>query len=414
MPAEIVELITQITRQRHLEKDFVAEALADAIETALRKRKGSDYPIEATVDTRRGDINIFVEKKVVENVEDPDLEISVDEAKKFNPNPVVGGTIKVPIPFENLGRGIVYKIQSLFLQKIREAERQHIYKDFQQRVGDLITGTIQKVDKTGVYVSLRGRGEALLPPEEQIPGEKYKVEGTIRALILNVNEGRRRRPQIILSRTHPDFLRRLMEVEIPEIMDGTVEVKAVARIPGKRAKVAVRSKDPKIDPVGACIGVKGMRIQPLSKELFNERIDVIRWDPDIIKFAASAMSPTESILVFEDKNQIKVIVPDEKVPEAKGKEAQNVILASRLVGKEIIIEPLSSFKPPDDAVTILELDIPPQVQNALRSRSMYIFREVPALADLTSIPGIDEEMALKILEQIETKLEEKARKKDVK
>jgi len=413
MPAEIAELISQITRQRHLEKEFVAEALADAIETALRKGKGSDYPLEVTVDSRRGDVLILVEKTVVEEVGDPDLEISLEEAREYTPNPEVGGKVKVPIPFENLGRGTVYKIQSLFLQKIREAERQHIYKDFQQRVGDLITGVIQKVDKTGVYVSL-GRGEALLPPEEQIPGEKYKIEGMLRALILSVNEGRRRRPQIILSRTHPDFLRRLMEVEIPEIMDGTVEVKAVARIPGKRAKVAVRSKDPKIDPVGACIGMKGMRIQPLSKELFNERIDVIRWDPDIIKFAASAMSPTESILVFEDKNQIKVIVPDEKVPEAKGKEAQNVILASRLVGREIIIEPLSSFTPPDDAVTILELDIPENVRNILRSHSIYVFKEVPLLADLLDIPGIEEEIALKILEQIEEKLEEKKRNKDAK
>lgn len=413
MPTEIAELISQITRQRHLEKEFVAEALADAIETALRKGKGSDYPIEVTVDSRRGDVLTFVEKTIVSEVKDPDLEISIEKAKEFTSSPEIGAKVKVSIPFENLGRGTVYKIQSLFLQKIREAERQHIYKDFQQRVGDLITGVIQKVDKTGVYVSL-GRGEALLPPEEQIAGEKYKVEGVIRALILNVNEGRRRRPQITLSRTHPDFLRRLMEVEIPEIMDGTVEVKAVARIPGKRAKVAVRSKNPKIDPVGACIGMKGMRIQPLSKELFNERIDVIRWDPDIIKFAASAMSPTESILVFEDKNKIKVIVADERVPEAKGKEAQNVILASRLVGREIIIEPLSSYTPPSDAVTILELDISEHVRNILRSRSIYVFKEVPSLADLLDIPGIEEEIAYKILEQIEEKLEEKTRKKDAK
>ncbi len=404
---EIVELISQITRQRRLEKEFVVNSLKDAIELAIRKKMGrDDYPVEVQIDARKGNISITVEKKVVDKVEDPDLEISLEEARKLDPEVQVGQKIKVPIPMESFGRGIVYRIQNTFLQRIREAERQHIYKNFKDRLGETITGVIQKIDKTGVYVSL-GNAEALIPPEEQIPGEKYKQGGSIKALILKVEEGRKKRPQIILSRTHPDFLRRLMEFEIPEISEGTVEIKNVARIPGKRAKIAVRSKDPKVDPVGACIGIRGTRIQPVVRELSGEKIDVVKWHPDIVKYAAQAMSPAEPTLVYEEGDHIIVVVPDEKVPEAKGKEAQNVLLASRLVGKDIIVVPLSEHKPPKDAVSILELDIPEEVRDNFARNGVYVFKEVPSLAEIMEFGDVDEKTAYKILEMIEEKLAEK-------
>ncbi len=408
MNGEIVELINQITRQRKLDRDFVIGALRDSIALAIRKSKGMDYEVEVEIDPKKGDVTVWVVKKVVEKVSDPDREISIEEARKLNPEIKPGDSARVPVPFTDFGRSVVYKIQNVFLQKIREAEKQHIYRDFQEKVGEIISGTIQKVDKTGVYISL-GKAEAILPPEEQIPGEKYKQGGSIKALVLRV-EDQRRRPQVVLSRTHPDFLRRLLEFEIPEVSEGTVEVKAVARIPGKRSKVAVRSKDPKVDPIGACIGIRGTRIQPIVKELSNEKIDVIKWDPDPIRFTALAMSPARAEVIYEDSDRIYFVVEDEKVPEAKGKEAQNVILASKLVGKEIVVIPLSEMQPPKDAVTILELEgIDEETIEKLRNAGFYVFKDIPSLAELVAVEGIDEQTALKILEKIEEKLEEKSK-----
>lgn len=407
MNGEIVELINQITRQRKLDRDFVIGALRDSISLAIRKSKEMDYEVEVEIDPKKGDVTVWVVKKVVDKISDPDREITIEEAKKLNPDVNPGDAVKVPIPFTDFGRSVVYKIQNVFLQKIREAEKQHIYRDFQEKVGEIMSGTIQKVDKTGVYISL-GKAEAILPPEEQIPGEKYKQGGSIKALVLLV-EDQRRRPQVVLSRTHPDFLRRLLEFEIPEVSEGTVEVKAVARIPGKRSKVAVRSKDPKVDPIGACIGIRGTRIQPIVKELSNEKIDVIKWDPDPIRFTALAMSPARAEVIYEDGDKIYFVVEDEKVPEAKGKEAQNVILASKLVGKEIVVIPLSEMQPPKDAVTILELEgIDEETIDKLRNAGFYVFKDIPSLAELVAVEGIDEQTALKILEGIEEKLEEKS------
>lgn len=406
MNPEIVELISIITRERKLDRDFVVNALRDAIITAVKKQKGSDYPIEVTVDSRRGDVNIFIEKKVVEKVEDPDREIALEEARALDENVKPGDTLKVPIPFKSFGRNTVYRIQNLFMQRIREAERQHIYRNFQERIGDLITGVIQKVDKSGVYLTL-GNIEAILPPEEQIPGERYRPGGSLKAMVLKVEE-RKGRPQIVLSRTHPDFLKKLIEFEIPEVTEGTVEVRAAARIPGKRAKIAVRSKDPKIDPVGACIGVRGKRIQPVVRELSGEKIDVINWDPDPLKFAVKAMSPAEVLTVYKENNKIVVVVEDDKVAEAKGKEAQNVKLASKLVAMDIEVIGKSEFKGAPSGVTILELDIPEEVKERLRAYGLYIFEDVPTLAEIQAA-GIPEELALKILEQVETNLEKKRR-----
>ena len=340
------------------------------------------------------------------DVEDPDRDISVEEAKKYNPDIYIGAKVKVPVDLSFFGRGTVYKIQNLFLQRIREAEKQYIYKDFSQRIGEIIKGTIQKVDKTGVYVSL-GNAEAILPPEEQIPGEKYKQGGDLKALILKVDESRRFQ-QVVLSRTHPDFLRRLVEEEVPEVVDGTVEVKAVARIPGKRAKVAVRSKNPKVDPVGACIGVKGKRIQTLVKQLSGEKIDVVRWSNNLLRFAANALAPVDPLIVFEEDDHLVAVVKDEDIANAKGQDAQNVILASKLVGKEIYVFPLSEAKLPSEAVSLLELEsLSEKTLEALRTAGKYVFKEVPSLAELLNIEGIDEQTAYKLLEEIASKLEEK-------
>ena len=411
---EVVEMINLITRQRRLDRDFVVASLRDAIAITVRRNLGIKGQVFVHVDPKTGEITIQVEKKVVQKVTDPHNEISLEEARKINPMVEEGQTLMVDVPFEIFGRNAVFRIQNTFLQRIREAERQHIYRDFQQRIGEIVIGTVQKEEKAGVYVGL-GKAEAFLPREECIPGERYRQGGSIRAMILRVEEtGRRGRPQIILSRTHPDFLKRLMEIEIPEVTEGTVEIRGVARIPGKRAKVAVRSKDPRIDPVGACIGVRGTRIQPVTRELSGEKIDVVYWYPELSRFAASALSPVEPLLIYEDGDKLVAVVEDEKIPEAKGKEAQNVILASKLVGKEIEIMPLSEFKGTPRGVSILELEgLPPEVLEAMRKQGMYVFYDVPSLAELVALEGVDEALALKILEMIETKLEEKHQQRKV-
>ena len=404
---EIDELIKQIVRTRKgITREFVISTLKDSIIYSIKKKKGQDYPVEVEIEPKRGIVQITVEKEVKKDVEDPDRDISVEEAKKYNPDIYIGAKVKVPVDLSFFGRGTVYKIQNLFLQRIREAEKQYIYKDFSQRIGEIIKGTIQKVDKTGVYVSL-GNAEAILPPEEQIPGEKYKQGGDLKALILKVDESRRFQ-QVVLSRTHPDFLRRLVEEEVPEVVDGTVEVKAVARIPGKRAKVAVRSKNPKVDPVGACIGVKGKRIQTLVKQLSGEKIDVVRWSNNLLRFAANVLAPVDPLIVFEEDDHLVAVVKDEDIANAKGQDAQNVILASKLVGKEIYVFPLSEAKLPSEAVSLLELEsLSEKTLEALRTAGKYVFKEVPSLAELLNIEGIDEQTAYKLLEEIESKLEEK-------
>ena len=340
---EIKELIEQITRTRGLDREFVINSLRESFISAIRRvYRDPNYPIEVEIDGKTGKIEIKVEKEVVKEVYDPRYQIDIENAKKYYPYPVPGLKIKVNIDFKNeIGRSVILRMRQIFLQKIQEAEKQHIYKGFEDRIGEIITGMVQKVDKTGIYVGL-GKVEGFLPPEEQIKKEKYKPGQNIKALIIEVDT-KGKRPFVKLSRTHPDFLKKLMEMEIPELMEGLIEIKGIARIPGERAKVSVYSKDEKIDPLGACVGIKGTRIQAITKELSGERIDIIKWDPDILTFAARALSPAHPINVFESEGKIIAVVPDEEIRIAKGTSSQNVLLASRLVQKEIWAISMSEY-----------------------------------------------------------------------
>lgn len=340
---EIRELIEQITRTRGLDREFVVNSLRESFISAIRRvYRDPNYPIEVEIDAKTGKIEIKVEKEVVREVYDPRYQVKLDVAKEYYPLAVPGVKIKVPVDLKSeIGRSVILRMRQIFLQKIQEAEKQHIYKGFEERVGEIITGMVQKVDKTGIYVGL-GKVEGFLPPEEQIKKERYRPGQNIRALIIDV-ETKGKRPFVKLSRTHPDFLRKLMELEIPELMEGIIEIKAIARFPGERAKVAVHSKDEKIDPLGACVGIKGTRIQTVTKELSGERIDVIKWDPDILIFAARALSPAHPINVFERDEKIMAVVPDEEIRVAKGTGSQNVLLASKLVGREIWVVSQSEY-----------------------------------------------------------------------
>ncbi len=407
MNQEIVETIAYLSRVKKLDRDFVITALKDAITSVLKKKYGPDFPLEVKIDGQRGDLQILVEKEVVERVTDPDRQVSLEEARRQFPDIEPGEKIMMPLPFDQLGRGIVSRIRNNFTQRIREAEKLRIYKDFQNRIGELIKARVWRVDKTGVYLNVGGGAEGLIPPEEQIPGERYRTNRDVYALILRVDKETRRKPLVFLSRTHPDFLRRLMEHEIPEVADGTVEIRAVARVPGRRAKVAVRSKDPRVDPVGACIGPRGQRIHPVTRELGNEKIDIIKWYPDTIRLAASALSPAVPLMIFEKDDRIYAVVRDEEIAETKGKDGLNVILASRIVGKEIQVVPASEYEPPQEVLTVMELDLSEEVKEKLRRAGWFQFTEVPLLADLIETTDLDEKTVLRILHQIEEGLEKK-------
>ncbi len=407
---EFKELINSIKHQRRGIKDdnFILETLRDAILIALRKRIGmGDDAVEVNIDPREFKLRIRIKKVVKKHVLDPIKEISIEKAKEITSGDVKEGELVwTEIEPSELDRSTVYKIMNVFHQRIKEAEKRYIYRDFENRIGDIITGTIQKVDKTGVYVSL-GKVEAILPPDEQIKKDKYRQGGEITAMILRVNESKRY-PIVILTRTHPDFVKKMVEKEIPEILENTVEIKSVARIPGERSKIAVYSKNPRIDPVGACLGQKGTRLSKLIQDI-GERIEVIKWSPNILEFAYNALQPAKPLLLYNEGDKIIAVVKDEDIPQAKGEGGSNVILASKLVGKEILVVGEKEAKTPQKGVTILEIGkkFGKRIEEELRKQGIFVFYDVPPLRKLLDIRGVGEKLAYEILDFIEEKLEER-------
>lgn len=406
----IRDMIQNIVQERRgISREFVVESLKSAILDTVRRVWGEDFPMEVDIVPETGDLNIYVRKRVVRTVQDPRLEISFDEARKIlDREPVEGEDLRVPFAFSEFTRGMVKQIQNRFLNRIRNEERQYIYRDFKDQIRSIKRGKVQKVEKSGLFISL-GKVEGFLPQREMIPGERYRESDMIRVMILRVepNQGRGREPQIILSRTHPDFLKGLLELEIPEITEGRVQVRAVARRPGERAKVAVWSTEQGIDPVGACVGPRGTRLHPIQRELHGERIDVVRYSPDPVEFAANALSPIVPRIAYEQGETIVVGVNDDEVSEAKGKEGINVILASELVGRRIEVHPFSEVQEPPDAVSVYELDLSESLRQNLLAARKYVFRDIPPLADLLRVEGMDEGTALRILNEIEQKLQQK-------
>jgi len=430
MKLPLLDFVSDIHTKRKISRDLVVAVLRDSIAKALsRTHPGCSIVVE--IDLKRGQIDINVEKKVVEDVAKAVMEfrlaqdeseepiepcfISMEEARKYSDSAIPGGVVQIPVPFESLDRSTVYRIKNIFTQRIREAVKYNVFKEFQSRVGEIEMVDIQKVDpKQGVFVTLRPklgavvRAEGIIPPEEQIPGERYRQGTGMKALILSVGgdeEGQR--GQIILSRAHNDFLRRFLEQEINEIMEGMIEIKAVARIPGKRSKVAVRSKDPMVDPVGACVGHKGTRISKIIKAIGGEKIDIIKWEPDPVRLAFNALSPVVPITVYPEGERMIAVVNDEDVETAKGEDGANVKLASGLVGKRVDVIIRGDYKRTPGVVTLIDLEkkLPRNVLSLLRNRGLTSFASTPTLALLHSVVGLDEKSSLKILEVIEDILE---------
>jgi N utilization substance protein A len=334
--------INQVCHERQLAIDIVLEAVEVALVSAYKRNFSGNHSITAQIDSNSGEPLIFVEKAVVEEVKDPKNEILLTEAKAINPRAEIGGLVSVESTPENFGRIAAQTAKQVILQRIREAERDALYNTYADREGEVVNGTVHKIEPHQVTLSL-GKVEAFLPRSEQIPTERYSEGQRLRAYVASVSKSSRG-PQIIVSRTHRNMLRRLLEVEVPEIYNGTVEIKSIAREAGYRSKVAVAALQEGVDPVGSCVGMRGTRIQSIVNELSGEKIDVVQWNPDLSFFIANSLSPAKVMnVMLQDKNgkTAVVVVPDKQLSLAIGKEGQNARLAAKLTGWRIDIKSAS-------------------------------------------------------------------------
>jgi N utilization substance protein A len=362
MAAEIFENLNLIAKSKNLGPEVVVTTLQQSLINAAKKYLNLAKNIEAEIDKETGEIHVFLRVNVVEDYPDVDPALTpeevaafderymlVAEAQEYNEDAVAGDYLEMEIPIENFGRAAIQSAKQILLQKVRDAERDKIFEDYQHRIGTLVSGTVQQVDRGNILVNL-GKTEGIIPLKEQIRKERYRQGDTIRAYIANVSTNTKG-PQILLSRTHPEFLAELFKLEVPEIYDGIVQIKAVARDPGFRAKIAVTTKDDRIDPVGACVGMKGNRVQAIVRELSNERIDIIHWSDDQATYIRRALSPANLKQISDiGDGRVVVIVGDEDLSQAIGRGGQNVRLASKMIGKELDIYGQTEFgnMPPEE------------------------------------------------------------------
>jgi len=343
MNLELKRIIDQVSRDKGIDKEVLISAIKDAIRSAAKKKFGPRLEIEVEYNDDTGMIEVFQYKEVVIEVEDPSQEISMAEGRELDPECEVGDSLGIKMDASAFGRIAAQSAKQVIMQRMKDAERDLVFEDFKDRKGEIINGIVQRVDPEGIIVNL-GRTEALLPPSEQVPREVYHKGERIRTFLLDVKR-QTRGPQVILSRTHPQFLIALFEAEVPEISEGIVQVLGCAREPGSRAKFAVASRESDVDPVGACVGMRGSRVQSIVQELRGEKIDIIPWHPDAAKFATNALSPAQvsRIILNQVSQSMEVIVPDDQLSLAIGKRGQNVRLASRLVGWKIDVKSESKY-----------------------------------------------------------------------
>jgi N utilization substance protein A len=345
MSSELLHALDQLQKEKGLDKEVLIEAIEAALTSAYKKNFENTQNVAARIDRETGDIKAFLQKRVVEIVENPEIEISLEDANKtggeYLPDDLFETEIKEIRAF---GRIAAQTAKQVVVQRIREAERSNIFEEFSEKEGDIVTGIIQRAEKSNVIIDL-GKAEAVILTSEQTPGEQYNFNDRIKCFIVEVrrtNKG----PQIMLSRTHPGLVKRLFELEVPEIHEGIVEIKSISREPGSRTKISVFSRDPDIDPVGACVGHKGTRVQAIVDELRGEKIDIIKWSSNIEEFISSSLSPAKVVRVDidEDEKRAKVTVPDFQLSLAIGKEGQNARLAAKLTGWKIDIKSESQLR----------------------------------------------------------------------
>src|SRR5437763_3182396 len=334
---ELLQIADAVAREKSIDRRIVISAMEDAIAKAARSRYGSETEVHAEIDAKTGELRLARHMLVVEAVENPANQISLEDARKRHPAAQIGDTIADTLPPLEYVRIAAQSARQMIVQKVREAERDRQYEEYKDRISDIVNGIVKRVEYGNVVVAL-GRGEAIVRRDEMLPRETMRNGDRIRAFIYDVRR-EARGSQIFLSRTHPQFMAKLFAQEVPEIYDSIVEVKAVARDPGSRAKIAVISRDSSVDPVGACVGMRGSRVQAVVNELQGEKIDIIPWTPDQATFVVNALQPAEVVKVVldEDADRIEVVVPDDQLSLAIGRRGQNVRLASQLTGWDIDI-----------------------------------------------------------------------------
>ena len=381
----INEVLKQVAHEKEIDLDRWILALEDAVASAAKKQHRIKEPVRSKLDRETGKFSAFIVKQVVEEVEDPLAEWTVEEAQEHKAGAVVGDEIELPISTDGLGRIAAQSAKQVLYQRVREAEREKVYNEFIDRVGEVVNGTVRRFERGDIIVDL-GRTEAVVPRGEQSRHERYSQGERIRAVIVDVHK-QPKGPQVVLSRTDPRLLVKLFEMEVPEIYDGTVIIKTAVRAPGERAKVAVLSRERDVDPVGACVGMKGSRVQSIIRELRGEKIDIIEFSEDLVTFAQSALAPAKitrvSVTHQGEEPHLDVIVEDEQLSLAIGKRGQNVRLASELIGSRIDIKS--------------ESDVKDEVADALaKMLQVGLGDDADAGVALTEAPGVDEEIAAEL------------------
>ena len=342
---ELILALEELEKEKGIKKEYLLEAIETALVTAYKRNFDSLENVRVEMDHQTGATHVYAIKEVMEKANDEDTEISLKEAQKINPDLKEGDTVETEIVPRDFGRIAAQTAKQVIIQKLREVEREIVYNEFNERKGEIVSGLIQKADHNIVVMDL-GKLEGVMPLKEQIPTEHYKVNDKIKGYVLDVEKGAKGAPQVIVSRSHPDFVRKLLEFEIPEIYEGVIEIKSVSRDPGYRSKVAVYSPDQNIDPVGSCVGQKGVRIQNVINELNGEKIDVIEWNEDPSIYIASALLPAKILAVDikEEEKFAQVVVPDDQLSLAIGKSGQNARLAARLTNGKIDIKSETQFR----------------------------------------------------------------------
>lgn len=337
MNADFLDALRQIEKEKEIPLEVLLSAIESALETAYKKNYAATGDVRVRVSSSKGGFHVYCEKDVVEDIENEHTEITLEEARKYVPDVEVGESIEIEVTPENFGRIAAQTAKQVVVQRIREAEREQVYEEYGERVGEVLTCTVSRREQRNVFVNL-GKIEALLPPAEQVPTEPYRFNDRLKVYVLEVRRTPKG-PQVVVSRTHPSLIRRLFELEVPEIAEGIVTIKSVAREPGARTKVAVHSSDEKVDAMGACVGHRGTRVQSVVNELYGEKIDIVRWNENIEKFIGEALSPAKAISVQADEESKTALVtmPDSQLSLAIGKSGQNVRLAARLTGWRIDI-----------------------------------------------------------------------------
>lgn len=403
--AELLAIATAVATEKMIDKAIVIEALEEAIQKAARARYGAENDIRAKFDVKTGDLRLWRVVEVVEEVEDYFKQVDIKQAEKLEPGSKVGDFIVDPLPEVDLGRIDAQSAKQVIFQKVRDAERERQYEEFKERGGEIITGVVKSVEFGHVVVDL-GRAEGVIRRDQQIPREAARVGDRVRSLILDVRR-ENRGPQIFLSRAHPDFMRLLFAQEVPEIYDGIIEIKAAARDPGSRAKIGVISHDSSIDPVGACVGMKGSRVQAVVQEMQGEKIDIIPWSEDIATFVVNALQPAtvSRVVIDEEEGRIEVVVPDDQLSLAIGRRGQNVRLASQLTGLaiDIMTEADSSEKRQAEFAARTEmfqedLDVDETLSQLLVAEGFSELEEVAYVApeEISNIEGFDDELAAEL------------------